>query len=552
MKNGVNISFDKTRAYIILSLDPSKFTSELDIKEVKSELERGETKNMYISESALKSACETANHYFKTDDNTLVKERIGERRNAEVEFRISDDSMTATLVLTTPYGGKLPSIPTLLSLADKHHIKRGIGKKVIESVIVEAKNSPPGTVIERVIAKGLPAKDGRSSRFIPLVPNALERVLKPQDSDGDRVDMRNLGEVICVKPKTPVLRRTEPTPGRTGFDVRGNRITPKAGEWVEFRMGNGTAKADDDQNLLVSTIAGMPKYLDQTMNIDDTYICNGVNVGTGHVTYEGAVLVNGDVTEKMQIKAKGDVTINGFVESAYIESGGDIIITEGAMGKVNETEGEFSCHLIAAGSIHVQHGQGIDMKCAGNITVGRQLAYSKLHCGGSVVVGQIERPMGNLFACDIISQDKIEAGTLGAVSGSTLKVDFSPGFAALTERKDALEELLNQLRENNLKHRVKIDLLKSKRIPNELKAKLSEALELFNSENALLDWIENKVNEVNDAKERYIQNIKLIANKRLYQGVSVKLNNKSWRSEREYERAIVHYESHQWRYEPLI
>ena len=61
----------------------------------------------------------------------------------------------------------------------------------------------------------------------------------------------------------------------------------------------------------------------------------------------------------MQIKAAGDVTINGFVESAYIESGGDIIITEGAMGKVNDTQGEFQCRLVAAGSIHVQHGQGI-------------------------------------------------------------------------------------------------------------------------------------------------------------------------------------------------
>jgi len=45
------------------------------------------------------------------------------------------------------------------------------------------------------------------------------------------------------------------------------------------------------------------------------------------------------------------------VESAYIESGGDIIITEGAMGKVNDTQGEFQCQLVAAGSIHVQHGR---------------------------------------------------------------------------------------------------------------------------------------------------------------------------------------------------
>lgn len=552
MLNGVKITFDKSRAYIYLTLTPSQFSKELDIRQIKAELDNGETKRLYISESVLKSACEKANHYFKTGDATLVKERIGERRNAEIEFRIPEDGMSANLVITSPFGGKMPTLATIKSLAYKNNIKRGLGTKAIQAIILEANDAAPGTVIEGTVAKGLPARNGRSSRFIPLVPNALERVLKPQANDGERVDMRNLGEVICVKANVPVLRRTEPTPGRTGFDIKGNTIPPTPGSWLEFRMGTGTALANNDQNLLVSTIAGMPKYQDQIMNIDDTYICNGVNVGTGHVNYEGAVLVNGDVTEKMQIKAKGDITINGFVESALIESGGDIIITEGAMGKVNDSPDEFNCQLIAAGSIHVQHGQGIEIQCAGNITVGRQLAYSKLRCNGAVIVGQIDKPMGNLFACEIVGQERIEAGTLGAVSGSTLKVDFSPGFALLAERKDSLDELLRHLRANNLKHKQKIELLKCKRVPKELKAKVEDAFEMFNNESALLEWIENKMIEVSAAKVNYQSSIKLIANKRLYPGVSVKLNNRSWRSEREYDKAKIHYDSHQWHYEPII
>ncbi len=550
--NGVTISFDKSRTYINLQLNPSDFTSEVDSREIRKQLESGETKRLYVSEKALKSACDTANHYFKTGDSTVVQERIGERKNAEIEFRIPEDGMQASLILTTPYGGKLPTLGTIKSLAVKNRIVRGLSTKVIESMLNQARQSPPGAVLERVVAKGLPARNGKNSKFVPLVPNALERVLKPQTGDGERVDMRNLGEVICVKVNTPVLRRTEPTKGRSGFDIKGNKIPAVAGEWVNFKMGSGTVVSDSDANLLMSAISGMPKYRDQIMNIDDTFICSGVNVGSGHVNYEGAVLVNGDVTEKMQIKAAGDVTINGFVESAYIESGGDIIITEGAMGKVNDTHGEFQCKLVAAGSIHVQHGQGIDIQCSGNITVGRQLAYSRLRCGGAVIVGQIDKPMGNLFACDIISQDRVEAGTLGAVSGSTLKVDFSPGFNQLLERKDSLDELLKQIRENNLKHKEKINLIQSKKVPKELQRKVAEALELFNNESALLEWLENKANDVKAAKENYQSDIKLIANKRLYPGVSAKLNNRNWRSEREYDRAQIRYDSHQWHYDPLI
>ena len=288
------------------------------------------------------------------------------------------------------------------------------------------------------------------------------------------------------------------------------------------------------------------------MNVDDTFTCNGVNVGTGHINYDGAVLVNGDVTEKTQIKAAGDVTVNGFVESAFIESGGDIIITEGAMGKVNDNSSDYTCKLVAAGSIHVQHGQGIDVQCSGSITVGRQLAYSRLRCGGGVTVGQLDKPMGNLFACEIISQDKVEAGTLGAVSGSTLKIDFSQGFNLLLERKDSLDDLVRQLRENNLKHKEKIDIIRNKRVPEELRAKVNDALELFNNESALLEWLELKAIEVKSAKEAYQRDIKLVANKRLYSGVSAKLNNRNWRSEREYDRAKVFYDAHQWVYEPIV
>ena len=550
--NGVTISFDKSRTYINIMLNPSEFTSEVDMREVRKQLESGETKRLYVSEKSLKSACDTANHYFKTGDGTVVQERIGERKNAEVEFRLPENGMVANLVLTTPYGGKLPSLATVKSLAVKNRVVRGVSTKKIEAMLKAARNAAPGTVLEETIAKGLPARNGKNSKFVPLVPNALERVLRPQTNEGERVDMRNLGEVICVKVNTPVLRRTPPTKGRTGFDVKGNTIPAVQGEWIDFKMGTGTVVSDSDANLLMSSISGMPKYRDQVMNIDDTFTCNGVNVGTGHVNYEGAVLVNGDVTEKMQIKAAGDVTINGFVESAYIESGGDIIITEGAMGKVNDKQGDFQCRLVAAGSIHVQHGQGIDIQCSGDITVGRQLAYSRLRCGGAVIVGQIDKPMGNLFACDIISQDRIEAGTLGAVSGSTLKVDFSPGFNQLLERKDSLDELLRQIRENNLKHKEKIDLIQAQKIPKELQRKAAEALELFNNESALLEWLENKANDVKAAKEHYQADIKLIANKRLYPGVSAKLNNRNWRSEREYDRAKIHYDSHQWHYEPII
>ena len=158
--------------------------------------------------------------------------------------------------------------------------------------------------------------------------------------------------------------------------------------------------------------------------------------------------------------------------------------------------------------------------------------------------------MGNLFACEIVCEDKVEAGTLGAISGSTLKVDFTAGMSALMERKETIDELLRQLRENNSRHREKLEVISGRTIHKDLKHKITEAKSLLNNETALLNWLELKASELKKLKAQYENRIQLKANKRIYAGVSAKLNNRNWRSEREYERCKIRYEGHQWHYEP--
>jgi hypothetical protein len=54
------------------------------------------------------------------------------------------------------------------------------------------------------------------------------------------------------------------------------------------------------------------------------------------------------------------------------------------------------------------------------------------------------------------------------------------------------------------------------------------------------------------AKEQYQQDIMLMATKRIYPGVVVKLNNRTWRAEREYDSAKIFFHGHQWNCEPLL
>ncbi|MCC2604391.1 DUF342 domain-containing protein [Planctobacterium marinum] len=547
--NGIYLEIDPTDEYLDLMLMPSEIEGRLEEKSIMSFVKSSEYNTFYIFEEAIAAAVATFKNAQRVDTSDPITERIGERRDAQVNFRLSEDEMRVNLVITSAWAGKQASVKALQTQAKKLGIVRGLSKKKLVEMADEARKSPPGTVLDDVVAMGLPARNGKNSRVKALVENALERILKPKEKDG-RVDMRDLGDIICVKAGTPVARRAQPTEGRKGYTVTGTPLEPVAGTWVSFKPGSGTEISPDDENLLIAEINGMPKFKQDRMWVDDTFICKGVNVGTGNVNYDGAVLVNGDVTEKMQIIATGDITINGFVESAFIQAGGDIIITEGATGKHQEASDDYSTILEAGGSVHVAHGQGLDIRCNGNVTVGRQLAYSKINCRGTVTAGPINNPNGNLFACKIECYGKISAGTLGAVSGSALSIDFSGGFNQLMEKKDQLDELWLQLQQNNKSHEDKINFIKSKKIPRQLADRVNEAIHLFNNEKKTLEWLQEKIIEIKKAKEEYVEVIGLEAKNKIYPGVVVRLNNRSWKADREYPRARIKYEGHQWMYDP--
>ena len=549
---GITLKVDDTDRYLDLDITPNLIEKKVEANIIHDLIQKSDFKHFFIFDENIIDAISSYKSAAKNNISAVIENRIGERRDSQIKCKIVEDQLSAFLTITTGHAGELPTVKSLIKELDTSGITRGISTKRLKSLVEQTTQALPGEVFEELVAKGLPPRLGKSSKLKPLVQNALDRILKPQTVGSTRVDMRNLGAIICVQKGTELLRRMPPTDGRNGYSVGGEIIKAKAGEWIKFRPGDGTVISDSDENLLIADISGMPKFKDQKMWVDDIFICKGVNVGTGNVDYDGSVLVNGDVTEKMIIHATGDVTVNGFVESATIHAGGDIIITEGAMGKVNDSATEYSTSLTSKGSVHVQHGQGLDINCKGNVTVGRQLAYSRINCRGKVSVGAIDKPNGNIFACAIKCQDVVTAGTLGAVSGSNLSVDFSEGFNTLLERKDTLDDLLKKIKQNNIRHFERMNIINSKLIPQDMQGRVDEANQLFDNETQLLQWLESKAKEMHEAKEKYQTDTQLIANKRVYPGVVVKLNNRTWRAEREYDRAKICFHGHQWHFEPLI
>jgi uncharacterized protein (DUF342 family) len=485
----------------------------------------------------------------KADGNMdVIVHIIAAPKETGIAVELAKDLMSASITVTLPEHQELPSFNEVVALLSKHKIKRGISKKRIQHLLSTALENEPGKKYSEVVAIGLPPRAGKPSRLVPLVPNALDRVLRPQALGENKVDMRNLGDILCVETDQAIAQRIAPTDGRKGYTVTNRTLAPMKGEWEPIKLGDNTRIAEYDENLVLATLSGQPKFENNVMSVDDTFVTKGVNVGTGNIDYKGAVIVNGDVTENMQIIATGDVTINGFVESAFIKSGGDIIITQGATGKMNDED----CRLIADGSVFLQHGQGLDLQVAKNLTVKRQLAYSRVQCKGDIILGEEDNPNGNIFASKITCYGTVKAGSVGAVSGSALEFDYSEGYNQLSEHLGVISDLLDSLVSVNADHEVRLSKINQKRMPESLKKKLAQLDSTIDRERNLLNYLRKLQGDLGLAKTKYENNARIIAHKEMYPGVVVKLNKHIYKAKKETLKTRIVFVDGDWEYQPII
>jgi uncharacterized protein (DUF342 family) len=546
--SGITFSTKSDTPDLTASVDPLLFEGSCNVQGIAALIANTEYYQYTLSAPAIETLSNLIEKAKNEGNMDTIEYVIGTEPESTVSIELASDNMSASMTVVANAEGKQPSYREVKSMLARKGITRGISKKRIQHLLNTALESEAGKEFSEVIAIGLPARDGRASRVIPLVPNALDRILRPQNKEDDKVDMRNLGEILCVSANQPVAKRGAPSDGRIGYTVTNKPLQPNKGDWKEVKLGANTKIADHDENLILSELAGQPKFENDVMTIDDTFVAKGVNVGTGNIDYEGAVIVNGDVTENMQIIAKGDVTINGFVESAFIKAGGDIIITQGATGKMNEED----CRLIADGNIFIQHGQGLDIQVNKDLNVKRQLAYSRVVCKGNLYVGDPDNPTGNLFASKITAYGTIKAGSVGAVSGSSLEIDYSEGFNTLNSRLEAITDLLDSLVSTNANHEIKLSKINAKKFPPSLRKKLKKLDLVIGKERSLLTWLRKVQGDLEQAKTDYETNARIIANKELFPGVVVKLNKRIFRQKKETMKSRIVMVGVNWEYQPII
>ncbi|RUO26472.1 DUF342 domain-containing protein [Aliidiomarina minuta] len=392
---------------------------------------------------------------FKTENQRVA--RIGACVPPRLELVISDDDMQVTAKVTAPQGGPPLTVNTFLQELREQGVTLGIRRAAIDKLIQHTLSAEPGSSTEALIARGKFPVDGSDTQFKQLVQDARQRVLQPKELDGDKVDMRDLGEILSVDKGTPLLQRIPATPGTAGFTVRGATLDAAAGADRELQAGIGTEISADDPNILLASRQGLPCLVDNAANVDDVLSMRKVDATTGHVEYEGSVLIQGNIGPGMRVIAGGDVTVSGYVDSAHIESGGNVTITKGVIGQQNELDSddvedqvpEHSTQISAKGSIWVSYSQYATLTSEHGVIVDKQLTHCHVITKGTLCLGgEGKEARGKLIGGVVDTCNHIYAGQIGAPAGTRTSINLSmPPVpeAYLQEQEKLTAELRDEL-----------------------------------------------------------------------------------------------------------
>lgn len=412
------------------------------------------------SEDALDPA--QANEFIERCQNAResVQSVIGAVHNGRYELSVAPNKMSVTLALSAPKGGHAVAQRVVRQALADLEIVYGVNEAALAEIFQRGYAEPT------LIAQGTPPIRGTSTVFKSLLDS-----LQTHDhdfNDDSPVDYRSLGKILLVTPGTPLMERIPPNPGVDGFNVQGQALpAPEQPDTPFSDKLQGVAPDENNPNVLLATLAGQPLVVAHGVNVNPVLEVDEVNLSTGNIVFDGSLRVNGDITSGMTVRVSGDVVVQGTIEAAFVEAGGNITVNGGIIGTAEtasfKTSGDAprTARIHCSGEVKARFIENavVDAQCSVNAQ--HQIRASRIASSNTVQVGPIGSRTGVIMGGVIRAWASVYAGTIGSPVGfaTVVQAGLDPHAdmrhaalekkrAHLDEERAKLEKILSFLKAN--------------------------------------------------------------------------------------------------------
>lgn len=330
---------------------------------------------------------------------------------------VSANGVVAWLMLFPP-SENAPALDmaSIAAALEEQKVTHGIDAAAINYVF---QNHPYFALIP--VACGTPVQEGENGRVVEHYPRQLNRSVK-LDEKGvadyramNYMQVINEGDVICdIIP---------PVPGTAGVKVDGTAAEPQPVKAAAIAAGPNTQITEDGTKLIAAK-GGHLEY-------DGSKFCvklildipSDVDYNTGNIEYHGDVHIRGDVRGTFVVKATGNITIDGLVEAATVEAGGDVLISCGILGDGNAV-------IRSGGNIRAKYLENC-VAYAGKSVFADCIISSQVYSDESV---QVISGRGTIIGGTIVAAHSVKSRMVGTESGRKTEIELGTLTYAKAER----------------------------------------------------------------------------------------------------------------------
>ncbi|EMJ92371.1 PF03961 family protein [Leptospira alstonii serovar Sichuan str. 79601] len=422
--------------------------------------------------------------------------------DSAITVAVSPDQLTATMTVR-PYNLKDETVSKdklwSIVLDWGIHRERMLIDEIrrVLALLDEATKKGDFTPIKVEIAKGaapIPGENGWVRFYHPMA----KRVKLLEDG---RADFRNIDRYINVKVGEKLATKFEGIPGTPGFDVFGNIIPAPAIKKPRLVIGNnieeraGLEEGKKLQEYFAST-NGVIFVTEVSITVSpELQIAGNVGLSTGNIQFDGNVIVRGDIEPGSVVECTGALVVYGNLESNTVKVGQDLIVHGGIKGSGTEI-------IQVTGRIQAKFIENAFLETEGDIIVEGAILNSTIDTLGSVILNGSN---GNLVSSKIRTNEGISVVSLG--SSAELDVSVELGFHFKNDRsfqdiskkiqmgEKEMEKILPKIQQ--IKHMVQ----RSRgNLPEDKKAAFKTVFEDYNKKLKILNMLKFKQESLKSAR----------------------------------------------------
>ncbi len=482
---------------------------------------------------------------------------IASRLDAELKLNVSSDKLAAKASITAAFGGNPVDADQLQQSLTASGVRQGLDQDAISQLLQQAQAAEPGAVVSGIIAQGKKAVNGLDGRWVSVVETLGQQLRKPKVLEDGSVDMLDFGEIATVKKGALLMRREPPTRGENGYTVTGESLAAVPGKVVDFIPAEGVAQGEDP-SCMVATRDGMPVEENGGMRVDNVYTVKQVNMDTGHIVFDGSVIILGDVEEAMKVSATGDVSVGGSVFFARVEAEGDITVRKGVVGHQRQDENhhfnseDLSCSLLAKGEIHIGFAQYARLEGGKDIQVDKQLLHCLTDTPAAVAIGKNGDRNSKLIGGITRSGQGVQCGIYGTEAFIPTEIELCPDLEECQCEVMLLNEQLSvkqMLIEDLKKLMPKLSALPKS---PQRKEKITKLINTVNHSVRQANLIGQNLKQFKEKEEELLRSAQLIAHGTLYPNVSINISGHPLKLKREYQGGGVCYRNGEVIHDPAL